>query len=130
MTDNKKLSKLENKFNIILLGMIKYITNYQNDAKITVLSTLIEQIISNKPDEPISCFLLYIYRNDDYRINILNENDAFFMNHDISEIGNSMIKQVFEFKELWKKINDETKQYIKRSMKALVLISQKYILSI
>lgn len=131
MSDIKKLSKLESKFNLILLGMIKYIIEYHDDAKIKLLSIIVEKIISNKPEEPISCFLLHIYRNDEYRINILNENDNFFMNQDISEIKNSsMIKQAFEFKDLWTKIDDDTKTYIKRSMKALVLISQKYVLSI
>lgn len=130
MSDKKKLKKLENKFNLIILGMIKHITNYHNDIKIKLLSGIAEKIILNRPEEPIACFLLHIYRNDDYRKHILNENDVFFMNYDINSIGNSsMIKHIFEFKSIWGKIDDETKTYIKRAMKGLVLISQKYILS-
>ena len=131
MSDKKKLSKLENKFNLIIIGMIKHMSNYHNDTKVKLISGIAEKIIQNKPEEPISCFLLHIYKNDDYRTNILNENDSFFMNYDINSVKNTnMLGHILEFKSIWKKIDNETKTYIKRAMKALVLISQKYVLSI
>ena len=131
MSSQKKLNKLENKFNLIIFGMIKHMSNYHNDTKVKLISSIAEKIILNKPEEPIACFLLHIYKNDEYRINILNENDSFFMNYDINGIENAnMIKHIFEFKSVWKNIDNETKTYIKRAMKALVLISQKYVLSI
>jgi hypothetical protein len=110
--------------------MINHITNYHNDTKVKLLGGIAEQIILKKPEEPIACFLLHIYRNDEYRIHILNENDNFFMNYDINSIGNTgMLKYIFEFKSIWGKIDDDTKTYIKKAMKALVLVSQKYVLS-
>jgi hypothetical protein len=131
MSSQKKLSKLENKFNLIVIGMIKHMANYHNDTKVKLISSIAEKIILNKPEEPITCFLIHIYKNDEYRINILNENDSFFMNYDINCIENTnMMKHIFEFKSVWKKIDNETKTYIKRAMRALVLISQKYVLSI
>jgi hypothetical protein len=110
--------------------MINHITNYHNDTKVKLLGGIAEKIILKKPEEPIACFLLNIYRNDEYRKHILNENDTFFMNYDINSIGNTgMIKYIFEFKSIWDKIDDDTRTYIKKAMKALVLISQKYVLS-
>jgi hypothetical protein len=37
---------------------------------------------------------------------------------------------LFEFKNLWGQIKDDTKLFIKKSMSALVKICQRYILSL
>ena len=34
---------------------------------------------------------------------------------------------MFQFKDLWKQIDTDTKNYIKKSMKTLVVISNKYV---
>jgi hypothetical protein len=131
MSDKKKLSELENKFNLVIIGMIEHITNYHSDTKIKLLSGIVKKLILKKPSEPISYFLLHIYRNDEYRTHILNGNDVFFMNYDVKNVGKSnMINHIFEFKNIWGKLEDESKTYIKKAMKALVLIGQKYVLSI
>lgn len=127
------LVDLETKFNTVIVGMIKHITDYHCDAKMQELRNIIEELIKKNPEEPIACFLLHIYKNDDYRTNILKENDKFFLDQKYEHLtrsDQSIVTQLFEFKELWKKIDQDTKIYIKRAMKGLVLISGKYVLSI
>ena len=92
--------------------------------------TQLENIIETAYEEPIAFFILNVYKNDKYRENILKQNDNFFINEHFGAETNETGMQIFEFKSLWKQIDDETKDYIKKSMVALVKISQRYILSL
>jgi len=127
---------LMNKFNIVIINMINHLTEYYCDANMSQLKFILEQIITAEPNEPISCFLLKIYKIDEYRINILAQNDKFF----IDEIDNSSdatiseyecdqdtMNKLFEFKNLWQEIDDDTKTFIKKSMMTLVRICDYYI---
>ena len=38
--------------------------------------------------------------------------------------------KLFEFKDLWQQVDEDTKKFIKKSMMALVKICQKYVLSL
>lgn len=131
MSKNNILHDLESKFNIVIIGLIKQITTYEKDRKIKLMSGIAKKMILKNPKEPIAYFLLHIYKNDEYRQNILDENDKFFMNYNTDNTdNNSMIDNIFKFQSIWVKIDDNTKAYIKKAMKTLVLISQKYILSL
>ena len=134
----KVLSDLEIKFNTVMIGMINYISEYYETSHFAEIKEVAESFSSQKPEEPIAYFLYHIYRNDDYRINILKENDDFFMgkfkelDDNFSSDDNNIISakymvKLFEFKELWAEMDMMSKLYVKRSMKALVQISQKYI---
>ena len=127
------LEDLVFKFNMVISGMIKHITEYYNDSSMSTLRTVLTDIIDKSPKEPISYFLLNIYKNDEYRINILNQNDNFFMNQEYDEFtdgDDEKTAKLFEFKDLWKQIDDDTKNFIKKSMMAMVRICQKYILNL
>ena len=131
---NKKLLyDLIYKFNTVILGIINHITEYYGDSNMRAMETILNDIINSTPDEPISCFLLNIYKNDKYRINILKENDTFFINEKYDEYTNGETERsmkLFEFKHLWKQIDNDTKEFIKKSMSTLVKICQKYVLSL
>src|SRR5437764_7378647 len=111
--------------------MIKHIIEYYGDKTMTNFEIILTDIIQQTPDELISFFLLKIYKNDDYRTNILKQNDDFFMKEDYDDFtdgDNERIVKLFEFKTLWNQIDTDTKNFIKKSMMILVKICQKYIL--
>lgn len=137
--NNKKEQRydLANKFNLIIINMIKHLTDYYSDPNMIQLKIILENIIIESADEPISCFLLKVYKHDNYRINILAQNDKFFIdeinnNSDddtISEYAHDQdtMDKLFEFKNLWQQIDNDTKIFIKKSMMTLVRICDHYI---
>ena len=132
MNKNNLLYDLIYKFNTVILNMIKHINEYYDDSKMNSIELILSDVINDTPKEPISIFLMYVYKNDTYRINILKGNDSFFINEEYDDLSEDTKKviTVFKFKHLWNKLDDSSKEYIKKSMIALVKISQKYILSL
>lgn len=127
------LDDLVYKFNTVVKSMMNHIIDYYGDAQMTGMQKMLIDIIDESPDEPISCFLMNIYKNDNYRRNILAQNDKFFIGHDYNDVTNGDEEskaKMFEFKELWKRIDNDTKSLIKKSMMALVKICEKYILKL
>ncbi len=132
MADRQQImNDLISKFNTVIMGMINHITDYYGDSNMIKMKIILENIINTAHDQPMTYFLMNVYMNDKYRSNILKQNDDFFLNENydtLTENDNSKITQLFQFKDLWKQIDIDTKNFIKKSMIALVKISQKYIL--
>jgi len=134
----KQLQKeLVDKFNTVVMGMIDHIIDYYSEADMCKFRVITEHIINKTPEGPISGFIMHIYKNDEYRKNILNRDESFFireadvkMNQEEKNGNNAAVSRLFEFKQIWGKIDDDTKEFIKKSMIVLVKISQKYILSL
>jgi hypothetical protein len=129
------LADLADKFNTVVMGIVRHLSEYYNEvAGLGGMDLILSAIIHDAPEEPIAYFIMNVYKNDEYRTNILKQNDVFFVNHHYDEhlkdCDKDQIARLFEFKELWKQIDTDTKKYIKKAMLALVKISQKYILSI
>jgi len=132
--------KLVDKFNKVLNLMLNHIMKYHRNDDIDKVRSIIDQYIISYPEEPISNFLIHVYRNDTYRECILNGNDDFFMesenieNHQEGIFSyldkEQYIRKLFEFKNIWSTLDSPTKNFIKKSMLCLVKISEKYILSI
>lgn len=121
---------LINKFNIIIKNMVDHIDTYYGDTLTNKIKYIIHNTILLKPNEPISFFILYIYKNDEYRRNILNYNDKFFIESrmdDITNGDNDKICKLFEFKQLWTICDDNTKNFIKKTMIVLITICTNYI---
>jgi len=143
MNNSKKESlqkKLVDKFNAVLNLLLNHVMKYHHSDDLEQVRSLIDQYIVQYPEEPISNFLVHIYRNDAYRECILNGNEDFFMrNENIDDHPSSIfsylnkeqyIQKLFEFKDIWGTLDCPTKEFIKKSMLCLVKISEKYILSI
>lgn len=130
----EKQNELIDKFNSTITGMINHVVKYHDDD-FTNCKKLIDISIFANPKLPINMFLEYIYKNDEYRVNIREQNESFFMKELDKESKNKnqdyeMMTKLFEFKTLWSKIDLTTKNFIKKSMMILVLICDKYIISL
>jgi hypothetical protein len=136
-----KLSDLVTKFNTVMMGIMSHIGEYYGDSNnynnynnlnIFGIKSIFSEIMNKTPDEPISYFLLNVYKNNEYRRNILKQNDKFFIDQTYDHITSNdeaNISKLLGFKQLWKKIDEDTKKFIKKSMMILVKICEKYILT-
>jgi len=116
-------------FNKVVELIISHIVDEYNDDKFKKLKFLFNTFISNSSKKPINMFLEKVYSNDEYRKNIIDQNEEFFMNNDFSNINDKDdLTHVFEFKELWKTVNVETKLFLKKSLFTLVKLCEKFLL--
>jgi hypothetical protein len=129
---NKNLQMCIDMFNTLITDIGSLLSNdFPNDSTICTYASLVSNVISTKPLEPISLFLVNVYQNAKYREYIMQGNDKFFINNDHSDVTNNdekMIQTMFQFKTCWKRLSIDNKDYIKNIMKTLVQISTQYII--
>lgn len=116
-------------FNNLLLDVTKTISDsIENDFMLKLYEKTIIHTTKSSPNEPISKFLIHICNNDNYRKNIVAGNDSFFINSvDIDIKDKKDIDTLFKFRKYWTYMNDDTKKYIKESMKTMIKIADQYI---
>jgi hypothetical protein len=120
----------ENKFNIVILGIIDFVSNSVPDSFFNKNNKKLHTFISKYSESAITNFIQYIYSNDEYRVRLRSMDDRFFIEQDFNtlDIKSTHIKKLFYFKDLWiNNFDDESKMLIKKSMKTLINISEKYI---
>jgi len=129
---NNNLQTCIEMFNTLITDIGTLLANdFPNDHTICTYSSLVSNIITTKPLEPISMFIMNVYQNDKYREYIMHGNDKFFVNNDHNDVTNNdekMIQTMFQFKTCWKQLSNDNKDYIKNIMKTLVQISTQYII--
>jgi len=104
--------------------------NFPDDQSIGTYSGVIKEVVEKRPLEPISLFLLHVYRNDEYRENILSGNDNFFLSNNHNHLTNSdseKISIMFQFKNSWSFMSNDMKQYTRQSMITIVKTCEQYI---
>lgn len=140
---------LRDNFNTIIMNMTNYIHDHysDNNPSIVFVKSMLNVVINRRPNKPISYFLIHVYKNDKYRKNILAENDKYFVRK-LNKCGSdrsdessrssesyeydttNIFDTLFAFNNLWSIMDDDSKNFIKRAMKCLILISNKYILAL
>ena len=129
----KKLQKtkteLSDNFNGIAMMMISHLASHFPDSYFGTYKMVIEGFFKLKPDEPIAKFTKHVYANDVFRRKIKEGDETFFMNQDFGEtIGTQgMSLKIFQFKELWVKSDDATKEIIKKLMLMMIERCETYI---
>ena len=124
--------KIIDTFNLVLIKMVDHLDKYYGDTHMSLIRIILKKMINETPEETISLFLLNVYKNDRYRKNILNQNDAFFLNEidTVSEDGSAdseTITKLFIFKDKWDMFGIDTKAFIKKTFLVLIKICSKYI---
>jgi hypothetical protein len=120
----------EDKFNKVLQWIINFIGSISPNSFFGEYGNTLNGFIMMSPSEPITYFIEYIYKNDEYRTKLKNMDDTYFMNQDIMEgdtLIHSYIKKIFYFKELWVSLDSTSRLMIKKAMKGLIIICKKYI---
>jgi hypothetical protein len=129
---NGKLNMCINMFNTVINDMCSTLSqSFPNDPTITTYAEVVSEIITESPLEPISLFILYIYKDPTYRKSIAEGNEDFFVNNDHSGMtkGDSdKVATMFQFKSSWKNFNGSQKDYIKNATKMLLKVAETYII--
>ena len=124
---NKKNDLIES-FNKILLNMVTHLGNEFKDSIFHKNKTLIKNFFKFKPGEIIILFLDKVYSYDEYRKKIKDGNERFFMEQTYDDAKNAGYEaRIFEFKDIWLRMNNHTKQIVKESMAMLVSQCDLYL---
>ena len=125
---NTKKNDLIESFNIISNNMITRIGKEFKDSIFNKNKTMIQNYFKFKPNEIIIMFLDNIYADDDYRKNFKEGNDNFFMSHSCEHmIDAGYGARIFEFKDIWGKMSNDTKLFVKESMSMLIDHCELYV---
>ena len=139
MTDKKELhltyeqlqerkTDLIESFNKVALNMINHLGDKFPESIFGKNNMLIKNFFKFKPKETIILFLENVYESDVYRKEIVSKNDRFFMEHTYDGAINSGYEmRIFEFKDLWMRMNFQTKTIVKDSMAMLVDHTSLYL---
>ena len=127
-----KREEHENRFNLVMIMVMNHITTYYPGVDINSAKEQFNEILQKSPSGPISCFLKYVYINEEYRYNLKNKQEKFFL--DDSRIEDpevakdkAIIDKIFSFRKTWNNFTPDTKDFILESMKCLVIICTAYI---
>jgi hypothetical protein len=126
LMDIKKL-EIKEKFNKFALNMCTYLGTLHPDTHFGQYKDTIKEFFNSRPEEPIALFLEQVYSNQTYLENIKKGDDNFFINADYSQHKDVQTTQIFEFKNLWKRLNSDGKDSIKKTMKLLIACTDTYL---
>ena len=123
-----KKNDLIESFNKILLNMVTHLVNEFKDSIFCKNKTLIKNFFKFKPGEIIIIFLEKVYSYDEYRQKIKDGNERFFMEQTYDDAKNAGYEtRIFEFKDIWLRMNSHTKQITKESMAMLIRQCELYL---
>ncbi len=115
-------------FNKISYNMIIHLGKEFKDSVFYKNRVMISNFFKFKPNEIIIKFLELIYENDDFRKQIKTGNEKFFMEQSYdTAIDAGYETRIFEFKDIWLRMTDNTKSIVMDSMRMLVDHCELYI---
>ena len=135
MDTNSQIDKLKKKkndliesFNKILLNMVTHLGNEFKDSIFYKNKILIKNYFKFKPGEIIIKFLNKVYSYDEFRQKIKDGDERFFMEQTYDDAKNAGYEtRIFEFKDIWLRMNAHTKQIVKESMAMLISQCELYL---
>ncbi len=115
-------------FNKISYNMIVHLGKEFKDSVFNKNRVMIGNFFRFKPNEIIIKFLENIYSCDDFRRQIKAGNEKFFMEQSYeTAIDAGYETRIFEFKDIWLRMNDNSKSIVMDSMGMLVDHCELYL---
>ena len=111
--------EIQESFNKIILNMCEHMARKYPNTYFGIYHETIVKFIKERPTEPVAYFIKYVYSNDEYRDKIIAQDESYFMNQNYSEVPQYSSVKIFEIKELWTSLDDNTKKLIKLTFKHL-----------
>jgi hypothetical protein len=90
---------------------------------------LLDSRVREEREKMIGLFVLYVLPK--YRDQVIEGNDDFFMKYSFTEDsqGDSwVLSKIFEFKDIWSKLDSDNKQTVKDLLKIMCLLAEQYFL--
>lgn len=126
-----KVNRCIKAFNFTIERIGKHLTDeFPNNLNLYSYDKIVSGIIEKNKSKPIDLFTEHILKNDKYHIAILTGDEEFFKSNrheNFTSADDEKIHAMFHFKDCWDKMTDDSKVYIKCSMKTLINISKKYV---
>lgn len=119
--------ELIKEFNEKLLVLVEGIARATNKKFIINNIGFLKKIINRDKKRPIDFFIIYILPHKE-EIDTGNEN--FFLTYELksTDLSSKIMKNIFEFKNIWSTLTNENKETVVNYMKYLCSISQTYFL--
>ena len=95
----KNKQEVQESFNKIITTMYNHLAKKYPQSYFGIYSDTANKFIVERPNEPISYFIKYVYSNDEYREKIIAGDDSYFVNQDYEE-ASSYASKIFKIKEL------------------------------
>lgn len=125
---NKKRETVQHSFNIVCKTLVGMLANKIPESHFGIYKNPIIMFLEERPSDPIAMFIEYVYSNDEFRQKIKIGDENFFMTQTYDGmVEQSLTPHIFQFKELWTKIDTTMKNIIKSSMLSLVNRTEIYI---
>ena len=114
-------------FNEKLLVLVEGIARATNRKFIVNNIGFLKKIINIDKKKPIDFFVIYLLPHKE---EIDAENEEFFLTYEFKskDLNSKIMKNIFEFKNIWSTLTDENKKTVINYMKYLCSISQSYFL--
>jgi len=123
-----KKSDLIESFNKIAINMIIHLGNNFKDSLFCKNRIMLKNFFKFKPNDVIAYFVYYIYSYDDFRKKIRDGDDKFFMEQTYDDAKNKGYEvRIFEFKDIWIRMDDNSKRIVKESMKMMMDHAELYL---
>ena len=126
----EKNDRYANMFNNVCDKISTHLVNeFPENRNFNIYGSVIRDIVAKKPREPISIFIENVYDNDKYRQSIIKGDENFFKksNHEQLTKDTESLNAMFQFKECWDMMTTESHAFIKKMMKMLIDICDKYV---
>lgn len=121
---NASINDIKIDFNNLLLDLIHNLNKICPNSIISNNMIFIEKFIKDEPVKMIEAFISYVLK---YKKQIDAGDEDFFLNHSYEkDIPDKNFAKIFEFKDLWKKINKDNKKSIIIYMQYLCGLSEQY----
>ena len=123
-----KKNDIVESFNKVALNMVTHLGTEFKDSIFGKNKTIIKNFFKFKPNETIIIFLESVYSYDEYRKKIKDGDDKFFMEQTYNDALNAGYEtRIFEFKDIWIRMNSQTKKIVKESMSMLIEHCELYL---
>lgn len=123
----EKINILVKNFNSYCVTLTAFVASITSNDNVKMYSSEVTKLERKQSNVIIDTFVLNGLK---YEEQILEGNDSFFLGESFKEItneDNNMIMQLFEFKNIWKQLNDQNRDQIKKYLKILCQIARIYL---
>ena len=96
----KNKQEVQESFNKIITTMYNHLAKKYPQSYFGIYSDTANKFIVERPNEPISYFIKYVYSNDEYRTKILAQDESYFMGQEYSEVGQDHSVKIFKINDV------------------------------
>jgi hypothetical protein len=122
----KQKDEIRDSFNKIATVLFTHLANKYPETEFGTYRITIHKYITELPYEPVAQFIKHVYSNDNFREKIIAGDETFFLTQTYDDHSSEQ-NQIFMMKDIWTKMDQHNKQFVKNAFKSLVDRCKLYI---